>query len=163
MTMRDHTAVLVPVALLGLAAGLSGETPGQVTFPEGYRTWTHTKSMVVQEGHFLHYQFGGIHHVYANQKALAALQAKAPFPDGSVFVFDLLAAQPDGHAILEGPRTLVAVMEKDGRRFAKTGGWGYEAFKGDTRQRAVTDGGVKCHACHKSRRSHDYVFHEWRP
>jgi hypothetical protein len=162
--MRNHVSILALAAVLGaLGAGTSGQTGGQVAFPEGYRGWTHTKSMVVQEGHFLHYQFGGIHHIYANPMALAALQGKTSFPDGSVLVFDVLAAKPDQNALLEGPRTLVAVMEKDAKRFAKTGGWGYEAFKGDARQRTVTDGGAKCHACHKSRRSHDFVFHEWRP
>jgi hypothetical protein len=162
--MHHPGATLALATLLGLlAAGLRGETAGQVAHPAEYRTWTHTKSMLVQKGHFLWPQFGGIHHIYANPKALAALQAHAPFPDGSVFVLDVLAERADLNAILEGPRTLVAVMEKHGTRFAKTGGWGYEVFKGEARQRSVADGGAQCHACHKSRRSHDYVFHEWRP
>jgi Cytochrome P460 len=162
--MRKRMSAMALVALLGVPdPGPGAETAAQVNFPERYRDWTHTTSMVIQEGHFLAYQFAGIHHIYANQKALAALKAKTPCPDGSVFVFDLLAARHDANAILEGARKLVAVMEKDGKRFAKTGGWGYEIFRGDTRQRTVTDGGAGCHACHRSRRSHDHVFHEWRP
>jgi hypothetical protein len=162
MRARIAATGLGSLLLVSVAGGVADQA-APVGFPEGYRSWTHTKSMVIQERHFLAPKFVGIHHIYANQKALAALKARTPCPDGAVFVFDVLAAQPDANAILEGPRQLVAVMEKDGTRFAKTGGWGYEVFKGETRERGVTDGGAACHACHRSRRSHDYVFHEWRP
>jgi hypothetical protein len=156
--------MLALAATLGVqAVGWSGGATGQIGFPEGYREWTHTKSMVIQQGHFLYQQFGGIHHIYANRKALTALQANTPFPDGSVLVLDLLTAQPDASAILEGSRRLRAVMEKDGKRFARTGGWGYEVFKGDTREGTLSDGGAGCHGCHKSRRTHDCVLHDWRP
>jgi hypothetical protein len=142
--------------------GAREQAASKVAYPEGYRAWTHTKSMVVQEGHFLYKQFGAIHHIYANPKALAALTGRPPFPDGSVFVLDVLEARDDVRAILEGPRRLVAVMEKDARRFAATGGWGYEAFKGEARERTVSDAS-QCHDCHKARRNREYVFHEWRP
>jgi hypothetical protein len=162
--MVRQTGAFATAALLGvLAIGVRGQTAVRVDFPEGYRTWTHTKSMVVQDGHFLYKEFGGIHHIYANGKALAALQANATFPDGSVFVLDVLAARADANALLEGARSLRAVMHKDGKRFAKTGGWGYEVFKGEARQGTVSDGGTRCHGCHTSRRSHDCVLHDWRP
>jgi signal transduction histidine kinase len=96
-----------------------------------------------QEGHFLYPQLGGIHHIYANPKALAALAGQKPFPDGSVLVLDVLEARGEARAILEGARRRVLVMEKDKKRFARTGGWGYEAFVGDTRERTVKDGGVE--------------------
>jgi hypothetical protein len=162
--MRDHaTTVGLAAVLTALVAAQTGSTSARVGFPDGYRTWTHTKSMVVQKGHFLHAEFGGIHHIYANATALAALQANAVFPDGAVFVLDVLAERVDAGAILEGPRTLRAVMQKDVRRFPATGGWGYEVFKGESRQGSVGDGGVRCHGCHRARRSHDCVIHDWRP
>jgi hypothetical protein len=119
--------------------------------------------MVVQEGHLLYPQFGGIHHIYANPKALAALRAGQPFPDGSVLVLDVLEARAEARAILEGARRKVLVMEKDKERFARMGGWGYEAFSGDSREGTVRDGGAACRDCHRARRSHDYVLHDWRP
>jgi len=152
---------LLLVVLIG--AGLQGQEAGTAAYPEGYRSFVHTKSMVVQEGHLLYPQFGGIHHIYANPKAFAALTGQKPFPDGSVLVLDVLEARSDAHAILEGTRRLLLVMEKDARRFARTGGWGYEAFAGDTRERTVRDGGVGCYGCHRGRRSRDYVLHDWRP
>jgi len=64
---------------------VSGEKPGgTVQYPDGYRGWVHVKSMVIQKGHPLYDSFGGIHHIYANKKALEALKKKNTFPDGAV-------------------------------------------------------------------------------
>jgi hypothetical protein len=162
--------VLLVVALAALimlsqslGADLQGQEAVRPAYPEGYRSWVHSKSMVVQEGHFLYPQLGGIHHVYANPKALAALTGGKPCPDGSVLVLDVLEARAESRAIVEGARRFVLVMEKDQKRFPRTAGWGYEAFTGDTRERTVKDGGARCHDCHRARRSHDYVLHDWRP
>ncbi len=40
-----------------------GRTAKQVSYPEGYRQWTHVKSMVIQTGHPLFDSFGGTHHI----------------------------------------------------------------------------------------------------
>lgn len=134
----------------------------QVAYPEGYRSWPHVKSMVLQEGHPLYESFGGIHHVYANEKALAAMKAGKPYPDGAVLVFDLLEAKAENNAIAEGARKVVGVMQKDSKKFAATGGWGYEGFKGDTQERVVTDMQASCHSCHASQKAQDYVFSTYR-
>jgi hypothetical protein len=134
----------------------------QVDYPEGYRQWVHVKSMVLQEGHPLYESFGGIHHVYANPKALAAMKAGKPYPDGSVLVFDLLAASSENNAIVEGARKVVGVMQKNSKKFAATGGWGYEGFKGDSKERVVEDAQSACHACHSSQKDQDYVFSTYR-
>lgn len=159
--MSVRGAVLLFLALLG--AGLHGQEAATAAYPEGYRSWVHTKSMVVQEGHLLYPQFGGIHHIYANPKAFAALTGLKSFPDGSVLVLDVLEARSEARAILEGARRMVLVMEKDAKRFSRIGGWGYQAFTGDTRERTVSDGGARCHACHRARKSRGYVLHDWRP
>ncbi len=154
---------LTAVVALATAPGSPARAGEPVDYPRAYRGWTHVKSMVILEGHPLHAAFGGIHHVYANDRALEALRNGRSFPDGSVFVFDLLEAVPtDDHALVEGARKVVGVMEKDSRRFADTGGWGFEGFRGDTRERVVTDAKSACFACHTQRRDHDYVFSSYR-
>jgi hypothetical protein len=55
------------------------------------------KSMVIQKGHPLFDAFGGMHHIYANPAAADALRASKSFPDGAVFVFDLLTANTDNN------------------------------------------------------------------
>jgi len=155
------TGVLFP--MLATCAVLGAQGAGNpVTYPEGYREWTHVKSMVIQTGHPLFDAFGGLHHIYANPAAAEALRASKSFPNGAVFVFDLLTANTENNAIVEGPRKVLGVMYRDTVRFKDTGGWGFEAFKGDTRDRVVKDPAKECFACHKADQPQDFVFSTWR-
>lgn len=135
----------------------------EVPYPDGYREWTHVKSMVIEAGHPLFDAFGGIHHIYANDKALQGYR-QGRFENGSVIVFDLLAAQRQDHAINEGPRKVVGVMHKDSGKFAATGGWGFEGFKSDSHsERAVgAAAATACFQCHTAQRDKDFVFSRWR-
>jgi len=159
------TLVLVVFgSFLFMHIAFSGEKDKSlVQYPEGYRTWTHVKSMVIQKGHPMHDVFGGIHHIYANEEVLKALKDSTPYPDGSVIVFDLLEAKSKNKTIVEGPRKYVAVMQKGASKFADTGGWGFEVFKGDSKERAVTDPKNDCFLCHKSQILADFVFSKYRP
>lgn len=152
-------ALWIALALAGTS--VAAEMP--VPYPEGYRNWTHVKSMVILPGHPLHESFGGIHHLYANAKALAGYKT-GRFADGSVIVFDLLAASSADNAISEGTRKVVGVMVK-GKQYAATGGWGFEGFKGDSKtERAVgANAATACFQCHTSQRARDFVFSAWRP
>ncbi|MCB1914056.1 MAG: cytochrome P460 family protein, partial [Rhodocyclaceae bacterium] len=112
------------LTLLGItAATVALAAEPEVPYPAGYRDWHHVKSMVIEEGHPLYGAFGGIHHLYANDKALEGYQSDT-FPDGAVIIFDLLEAVHDGNAVTEGARKVVGVMHKDAKKFAATGGWG---------------------------------------
>lgn len=153
---------LFPVLMIASTATFAADT-ATVPYPKGYRDWTHVKSMVIQPGHPLHEAFGGIHHLYANKPALQGY-AKGRFPDGAVIVFDLLEAKTGDNAIQEGSRKVVGVMHKDSKRFAATGGWGYEGFKGDSStERAVdANAAAACYQCHTSRKDADFVFSTYR-
>src|SRR5690606_36795808 len=107
--------------------------------------------------------FGGIHHLYANSKALEGYK-KGKFPDGSIIVFDLLEALSENNAITEGKRKVVGVMQKDSKKFTNTGGWGFEGFaNGDPKNRVVKDNAVKaCFECHSAQKDKDYVFSSYR-
>ncbi|MDW8323205.1 MAG: cytochrome P460 family protein [Burkholderiales bacterium] len=153
---RCLLTVCVPIcAMPALAA--------EVPYPEGYRDWRHVKSMVIEEGHPLYASFGGIHHIYANKKALEGYR-KGQFPDGAVIIFDLLEAKREGHAVVEGARKVVGVMHKDARRYAATGGWGFEGFAGDSKTERVVKGNAKaaCFDCHAAQKAADYVFSRLR-
>jgi hypothetical protein len=153
------------LALMGIAwSTASVAAPPPVPYPEGYRNWHHVKSMVIQPGHPLADAFGGIHHLYANAKAMKGYRS-GKFPNGSVIVFDLLNTQEADHAISEGARKVVGVMHKDTAKYAATGGWGFEGFKGDSKsERAVGDNAASaCFACHTAQEKHDFVFSRLRP
>jgi len=145
------------------AAPASAVEPAPVPYPEGYRNWTHVKSMVINPGHPLYEAFGGIHHLYANAKAMEGYKS-GKFPAGAVIVFDLLEAKSADNTVQEGARKVVGVMHKNPGKWKDTGGWGYEGFKGDSKtERAVgRKAASACHGCHMQQKEKDFVFSAYR-
>jgi hypothetical protein len=161
--MRVKFLAALGVVVAGALVSAGAVQNRQVSYPEGYRSWQHVKSMVILPGHPLENPFGGVHHVYANSRAVEGLRT-GRYPDGAVLVFDLLEAKAENHAIEEGARKLIGVMERDSRRFAGTGGWGFEGFAGDSKtERLVKDGGQSCFQCHQGAAATSYVFSALRP
>jgi len=158
-------AAVVAAAVTALAFA-QAPAASTIQFPAGYRNWTHVKARVIHhKAHPLFDAFGGIHHVYVNERGAQALRQENPkYPDGSIFVFDLLEARLESGAYVEGSRKVLAVMVKDSRKYAATGGWGFEAFAGgDPSRRAVQDAATECFQCHAAQKATDYVFSKWRP
>jgi hypothetical protein len=121
------------------------------------------KSVVILEGHINYDAFGGIHHGYANEKAITALIEGNSFPKEAVLVFDLMEEKIQNNAVVEGHRKVLGVMEKDPDRFPETEGWGFEDFKlGDPNQRLVTDMREQCLPCHETQKASDYVYSKYR-
>ena len=149
--------------LLVLLLPLTALASDSVPYPEGYRNWSHVKSMVIEKGHPLFEAFGGIHHLDANKQALEGYRT-GKFPAGSVIVFDLLEAKAEGNAVQEGTRKVLGVMHKDPKKWKDTGGWGFEGFKGDSKsERAVgAKAAAACFQCHTSQRQKDFVFSAFR-
>jgi hypothetical protein len=131
-----------------LAPGfLLGQSRPQVAYPEGYRGWERVKSVVILEGHEHYEAFGGFHHVYANEQAVAALKEQMRFPNGSVLVFELFET----------------ITDNNSERFGETESWGFEDFKqADPHQRSVTDMRAQCLFCHATQKATDYVYTTYR-
>lgn len=149
--------------LLLAAAAAPALAADRVPYPEGYRGWTHVKSMVINPGHPLYEAFGGIHHLYANKQAMEGYRS-GRFADGSVIVFDLLEAKTADHAVHEGARKVLGVMHKDAKRWRDTGGWGFEGFKGDSKTERAVGANAKaaCFDCHAAQKDRDFVFSAYR-
>lgn len=153
--MNKRLLVLLSVVSATVAFAVEPEVP----YPTGYRDWHHVKSMVIEKGHPLFESFGGIHHLYANARAMEGYRS-GRFPDGAVIVFDLLEASHADNAVTEGVRKVVGVMHKDTGKYATTGGWGFEGFGGGNRDTRVVgeNAATACYACHTSEQQFDYVF-----
>ncbi|HBA65327.1 MAG: cytochrome C [Gammaproteobacteria bacterium HGW-Gammaproteobacteria-10] len=159
--MKKRLSIVLSGVLCSLATA-SFAAEQAVPFPEGYRNWLHTKSMLIQPGHALEDPFQGIHHIYANKLAEDGLKT-GKYKDGAILVFDLLNYVEKDKTIQEGDRKLIGVMLKDAKKFADTGGWGFEGFAGDSKtERLVTDGGKSCFGCHAPQKKTDYVYSEFR-
>lgn len=157
-----HRLILF-LTLCLLAQSLNAADVASVPYPDGWREWRHVKSMVLLPGHGLYEGLGGVHHVYANKKALQGYQS-GRFPDGAVIVVDFFQEVAKDSTITEGVRKVVAVAHKDSRKWKDTGGWGWEAFPGgDRNQRAVGNNAASaCFQCHTAQKDRDYVFSEPR-
>ena len=157
----------IAIAALALGFGTgpmlaSDADPSDLQFPEGWRDWTHVKSMVINEGHSLYEAVGGIHSIYGDPEAIKGYQSGKKFADGSVIVFDLFEAVDKDNAISEGDRKAVIVMEKNSEKFTTTDGWGYQVFDAVGKGTLDAEAAAACHSCHTQMKQEDFVFSAWR-
>lgn len=163
-----HKTLFTVVLMAALAsaaaasAGASRASARDVPYPEGYRRWVHVSSQLIGPGSPMHASVGGLHHIYANETAMAGF-AQRRFPEGSVFVFDVLNVETSKDVTSETTRRLLNVMVKDSTNFAATGGWGYEEFKGDTRERILEEPRrAQCAQCHATKKEQGFIFSAFR-
>lgn len=161
--MKRYAVLFAVVVVFVVAAFLvqrvSADSPG-LPYPEGYRSWTHVKSMLIHsKDHPLYNPFGGLHHVYVNDKGLKAVKSGGTYPDGSVLVFDLYDVKEDGGAYVATDRKFIGLMVKDSKKYKDTGGWGWDVFKGNSTSGGnVKDATTECFNCHASQKERDFVF-----
>ena len=79
-----------------------------------------------------------------------------------VIVFEWLEWQEKDGAILEGPRRQIDVMVKDSKRYAETGGRGFQRFVKDTREPASAPTPQNCFACHNQLKEDGLVISKYR-
>jgi hypothetical protein len=137
-----------------------------IPYPTGYRQWTHVKSTIIGPKSPAYEKIGGIQHIYANEKGMEGYRT-GRFPEGSILVYDFLKTEDDAYSegrTNEGARRFTSVMVKDSKRYAATGGWGFEEFRGDSQTDRMigAEAPTKCYACHTSQKDRDYVFSAFR-
>src|SRR3984885_1269858 len=166
------TAVL---AVLGAAAlfaqspdkdKYSLKSPGGIAFSNfrGYEDWSVVSSARTDEI---------LKVIVANPKMIKAYKAGVPgngqpFPDGSRIVKLQWKPKKSTEApfVVDVPDVFsqAFVMEKDSKRFLKSGGWGYAVFNYEaasdkfTADPSPSDCG---HACHVTVKAKDYIFHPY--
>ena len=129
-----------------------------------YKGWNHVKTMVIYDKkHPLYEPFGGIHHVYANDKALKTIKEKGKrkFPKGAIIAFLLYEHVESKGAYTEGRKKIEAFMVKDPERYRDTGGWGFFAYDGKGKS-LVKDMKRDCFSCHAQVKAQDYVFSTYK-
>jgi hypothetical protein len=153
VSLRSARMLLMAIVAVLAVGGAAAQGSREAAYPEGYRRWVHIKSGWIGEGSPAFPHFGGMHHIYANAKALAGYRA-GTFPRGSVLVFDVLATKAGPSSLETAERRILDVMEKTGD------GWRFTEFNGDSHtERSVTTaaGEKACGACH-AKAATDHVF-----
>jgi hypothetical protein len=152
------------LVLLGAIVALSAGNG--VPFPTAFRNWFVVNSMIVTKNSPTFAQIGGMHVIYVNAKGLPTLKKGGPFPypDGTVFADDVHEFSVKDGSYVEGGKKAVTVMVKDAKKYAATGGWGFQVWAGgDPSKPLVTDATEPCFSCHIPRRAHDYTFSTYIP
>lgn len=150
---------LAAVILFGTAAfAASGDT--SLSIPAGFQHWYLVNSMLVVKATPTS-AAPGLHLIYINTIGFDRLTrgGATAYPDGTVFVDDVRDAPLVDGTYAQGVRKAIPVMVKDGRRYAATGGWGFQAWAdGNPQKPIVTDAAKQCFACHASQASRDFTF-----
>jgi hypothetical protein len=154
-------AALMLAAVVGRA--LWAQQDDAARFPTEFRKWAHVKSALVGPQSAAFATEGGIHHIYANEKALEGYET-GKFPDGSVIVYDLLQTKEVAGNTIEGPTRRIDVMVKESERYGAMGGWEFMSFpEGNPASGTLTaERQAACAGCHSKRKDHDSVFSEFR-
>jgi hypothetical protein len=171
---RFNTVVAAVVVLTVLVATVvyaqdkySLMSPGGIAFSDfrGYEDWAAVSSARQDEI---------LKVIVANPKMITAYKAGVPgngqpFPEGSMIVKLQWKQKKSTEAqfAVDVPDffTQAFVMEKDSKRFPKTGGWGYAVFNYDPASdkftadpKSPSDCGNACHTAVKTK---DYIFHPY--
>jgi hypothetical protein len=170
--LKVPIAVLTGIAVLCAAAVYAQEkysliSGGGIAFSDfkGYEDWSVASSARTDEI---------LKVIVANPTMINAYKSGVPgngqiFPDGSriVKLQWKFKKSTDAPFAVDVPDvfTQAFVMEKDSKRFPKTGGWGYALFNYDAGSNKFTadpspaDCGNTCHVAVKSK---DYIFHPYQ-
>jgi len=165
------TAVLVLAILVAAVVyaqdKYSLKSPGEIAFSDfkGYEDWAVVSSARTDEV---------LKVIVANPAMIGAFKSGVPgngqvFPEGSMIV--KLQWKPkrstEAPFAVDVPDVFkqAFVMEKDSKRFPKTGGWGYAVFNYDAASdkftpdpKSFSDCGNACHTAVKPK---DYIFHPY--
>ena len=159
-TIQLLSATFAALAMTSIAA----QPADDITPPKGYRNWFHVNTMIVDKASPLFEALGGMHNVHVNSVGEAALKKGGPYPDKTIFLTDLHDFSVSDGSTVMGKLKGVAVMVKDAKKYAATGGWGFQFFAdGDPKKKVVTDATKQCFECHTPQKAQDYVYSTYIP
>jgi hypothetical protein len=175
MKRKSKLTIVIATIVLGVACGTaisaqdkySLKTPSGIAYSEfrGYEDWSVVSSARTDEV---------LKVIVANPAMIKAYKAGAPgngqpFPEGSKIAKLQWSFKKSTEApfAVDVPNafTQAFLMEKDSKRFPKSGGWGYALFNYEAASDKFTvdpspsDCGLACHLAVKAK---DYIFHPYQ-
>ena len=157
---HNHLRIVVSAIVLAavfLAATIGAAGMKGASLPKDFRSWTHTKSMVIPDkSHGLY----GFHNIYANDKALPIHKKGGTYKEGSAFVVSFYDVVTEGGGTVQGKKLQDLLMVKDNKA-VKTGGWIYAAFGPDGKSLDI-DPVKACYECHEQgAKKTDFIFSKY--
>lgn len=138
------------------------------TIPHGYRDWNFV-SAAHEAG-----DLNDIRVVIGNDKAIAAYRAGKPFPEGAIVgrvAWKMVPSEENNKTFGQAqsfvpgdaPDWYLQFLEKDTKKYAATGGWGYSNFGKDLKPTTDEKTMYSCFVCHQAVAARDYIFTKYAP
>src|SRR5258708_23032401 len=143
-----RSRLVIPTALVAalVATGkLCENTKDGPKIPVDFQLGYLANSMLVTKEPNKTGLIAGVHLIYVNPVGVDRLKrgGSAPYPDGTVFVDDVREFSVDDGAYHQGGRKFLPVMVKDSKKYASTGGWGFQAWPGGDPAKPIVDDSSK--------------------
>jgi len=133
--------------------------PNGVTIPKGFRNWQVVAPSQRNDK-------DEIRVILGNNIAMKAIRAKQlPFPDGAVLAklaWKRAKSAEFDNTFVPGEPQRIEFMEKNAKKYAATGGWGFGRFVDGKPADEVQHG--TCWPCHEANvKGNDFVFTRYAP
>jgi len=159
-------------AMMGNPLANTEPTPKDAVFvtgiPPGYRDWK-VVSVAHEAG-----ELNDIRAILGNDIAIKAYREnKLPFPEGAIvgrIAWSYVPSEENNktfgkeQSFVAGAPTpfYLQFMEKDSKKYAATGGWGYSSFDNNGKPTG-TASMQSCYPCHQLIKSRDFIFTKYTP
>lgn len=181
VTLAIAAGIVAWLAPSSLGQGNTGMTGGNptadnkgakqvivTTIPSGYRDWKFV-SAAHEAG-----DLNDIRVVIGNDKAIKAYREGKPFPEGAIVgrVAWKMVPSEENNKIFgkeqsfvpgDAPDWYLQFMEKDTKKYAATGGWGYSNFGKDFKPTTDEKTMYSCFQCHQAVANRDFIFTKYAP
>ena len=159
----------------GMTAGKATQSDGKgakqvivTTIPAGYRDWKFV-SAAHEAG-----ELNDIRVVIGNEKAITAYREGKPFPEGAIVgrvAWKMVPSEENNKTFGQAqsfvpgdaPDWYLQFMEKDTKKYAATGGWGYSNFGKELKPTTDEKVMYSCYTCHIAVEKRDYIFTQYAP
>jgi hypothetical protein len=153
------------VAFAAVGTLFAVQTGDALKIPGDFKHWYLVHSNLITKDDNKFGLFPGVHLIYVNATGFDRLKrgGSTPYPDGTMFADDVRDFSAEDGNYLEGTaRKAITLMVKDSKKYASTGGWGFQAWAGgDPTKPIATDSVKQCFNCHVPQKAQDYTFSKY--
>jgi hypothetical protein len=158
-----QSILVVAVAAVGT---LFAAQSGDALKPQGnFKHWYLVHSTLITKDENKLGLIAGVHLIYVNAAGFDRLKrgGSTPYRDGTMFSDDVRDySATDGVYVQSATRKAITLMVKDSKKYASTGGWGFQAWAGgDATKPIATDPVKQCFNCHVPQKAQDFTFSKY--
>jgi hypothetical protein len=158
-----HSILIVAFAAVGTL--FAAQTGDALKIQADFKHWYLVHSTLITKDDNKLGLIAGVHLIYVNAAGLDRLKrgGATPYPDGTMFSDDVRDySAVDGVYVQGATRKAITLMVKDSKKYASTGGWGFQAWAGgDPTKPIATDSVKQCFNCHVPQKAQDFTFSKY--